>query len=144
MKNELTLQKALIKAVEQLGGAGEKISNRFARGVMDLLLHVPQQGTFLVEVKYRDLPSMDSTRMSVELTPLQSLKLKYFQSAGAQAGLLICAREDRDVAYHFLSTRATKDHDMPTKKEFMEQCLTITKAKELYSILQRGLFSPLK
>ena len=81
--NEITLQRLLIKKMEQIGGYGRKWASAFAVGLPDLIL-IRNGKSLYVEMKYIKSTS-EVFRRKVDLTPKQTLELNRIRDAGAKA-----------------------------------------------------------
>lgn len=81
--NEITLQRLLIKKMEQIGGYGRKWASVYAVGLPDLIM-IRNGRSAYVEMKYIK-STADKFRRKVDLTPKQTIELNKLQAAGAKA-----------------------------------------------------------
>lgn len=137
---ELQFQRQIIESVKDVGGTGLKLSNRFTVGVPDLALQLPNQPTFIVEVKLlRALPVQADEEIKVALTPLQREFILDWQTSKGCAGLLVAYRtREQDL---ILCTRQV--HIFPSKGEFLATCVTRKRGQSLAQLIRAGLLSPL-
>lgn len=87
---ETSLQKDVIDAMREAGGAATKLSNRFLIGVSDLLIKLPSYDAMLVEVKKNQYPvvaTVDSC-VHMDVTQKQMQFLREYWSAGMTCGVL--------------------------------------------------------
>ena len=84
--HELREQTNIIKSVRQDGGYGRKMSNRFAIGVPDLLIALPDFAPCYMEVK--DLGEVNDTfDRQVAVTDKQAYEMKLFSEPFEQQSL---------------------------------------------------------
>jgi len=83
---ELAVQTNIIKSVRRDGGYGRKMSNRFAIGVPDLLVALPQFAPCVIEVK--DFGKVaDTFDRQIETTDKQREEMKLFSQPYEDGGL---------------------------------------------------------
>ena len=82
---ELGAQKLVVDAVEDGGGYGTKMSNRFTIGILDLLLKLPGIEILYLEAKLRECPkTLDVVKL--DFTELQKKHAKASWKAGTLSG----------------------------------------------------------
>ena len=89
MKDETAYQRDIIHAVEQLGGWGKKLSNRFLIGIPDLGITLRPFGTTIVEVKKVDHSPTNSRAAQTGLTELQAINLRDIWKSGGNCGVIL-------------------------------------------------------
>ncbi len=87
------------------------------------------------------LPRHDDDQIKTSLTPLQRQTILENQKAGGCSGLLLCYKRERLES--FMCTRRVKLDEMPTKREFIEQCLIRPFGLPLEQLIKAGLLRPL-
>ena len=87
-KNELKLQKHIIKLLKKEGGTGHKWATEWTVGVPDLVLAHPKTGLVLAEVKLETRWQSNTTRM-IKLTDAQQIVLRRYSKAGASVLVLV-------------------------------------------------------
>lgn len=92
---EVGLQTALIKAFRSGGGAAHKLSNRFLVGVSDLLVKMPGNPAWLLEVKRNKRPIRQTSIPDAGVTPIQDKFMRDFRDAGMITGVVSFLYEDR-------------------------------------------------
>lgn len=96
MPNELRLQSLVVRAVNSHGGFAFKLSNRFLVGVPDLLIHLPNTGTGIWEVKSCEMGKLRE-QFTLKVTPLQDKFLRVMSKAGGTCGVISFIEIGRDV-----------------------------------------------
>lgn len=91
MKDETAYQRDIIKAVQDMGGWGKKLSNKFVVGIPDLGITLRPFGTVIVEVKKVDHASTTNRPTLTGLTELQSINLRDIWKSGGSCGVLLLA-----------------------------------------------------
>lgn len=86
-KKEVPLQHALCKHIEGKGGCADQLTNKFVRGVPDLLIKLREHDSMLIEAK-RNLYTTITTHIPLGLTVLQFNVLKKWNDAGMRCGVL--------------------------------------------------------
>lgn len=81
--NEITLQRLLIKKMEQIGGYGRKWASAYAVGLPDLIM-IRNGRSVYVEMKYVKSTAEKFMR-KVSLTAKQTIELNKLRSVGAKA-----------------------------------------------------------
>jgi len=95
---ETECQKLVIKAVEEIGGAGLMLNNRFRAGVADMMVKLPDAPVQIFEAKRTVLsaPNIDALfsekfqdrRFGLAVTKLQDDFLKEWEYAQVHVGIL--------------------------------------------------------
>jgi hypothetical protein len=88
---ELDLQRRIIDEVKASGGWGRKWATQFQNGVPDLILTLPIEGTFFVEVKLVERANFDFTRFrpAIKTSRLQVQEMARIKAAGGVAFVLV-------------------------------------------------------
>ncbi len=82
---ELTFQTRIVDSVKAQGGYARKLAHRFAIGVPDLIIHLPNYAPFLMECKWISDPIEDMNR-AIALTEKQKLELIRINAPNALMG----------------------------------------------------------
>lgn len=87
---EIQLQKLVIDALRDNGGAGHKLSSRFLIGVSDLLIKHPARPAALYEVKLNKFAAsgLDDHVFKLDVTVPQQDFLRKYHNAGMPVGVL--------------------------------------------------------
>lgn len=85
--NELSAQAMIVKAIQDEGSFALKLSHRFLVGVPDLLVHMRNAGTALMEVKLHKGGARD-VEYELGVTALQNRFLKEAVRSGMKAGVI--------------------------------------------------------
>lgn len=78
---EISIQSRVVDAVERAGGAADKLTNRFKRGVADLSIKLIGYSLLLAECKLAPYP-VKSDRVVLDVTNLQRQFLFKYDKAG--------------------------------------------------------------
>jgi DNA-binding sugar fermentation-stimulating protein len=88
MIKETQLQHDVIKAVREIGGAANKLSNRFLVGVSDLLVKISNEDAMLIEVKKNVYSAEFRDAVTLDVTTKQLAFLNEYARAGMRCGVL--------------------------------------------------------
>lgn len=86
--DELKFQTHLVDGVKRLKGYGLKLTNRFKVGIPDLYLQVPNHPTWVIEAKFKQVPTLKTTPHTKALTPIQRKTIRDMYDAGTCAGYI--------------------------------------------------------
>src|SRR6266481_2711151 len=127
---ELAIQKRIIDAVCAHGGMAFKLSNRFLKGVSDLLIKLPSQPALLAEVKVHVVPRTKGTRirLDTDITVMQRKFMYDFENVG-MACCVISALYEPVKNYQ---TRSMRIGIFPSVVQEVEI--------DLYTVVPRGKF----